>query len=94
MKELQKRPTFICRLESSESLDFWLCSSCRSLHTHSWNTHTLQVSGTTFKWLHKAKRGEKSRAKKATAGVITLLRKKLTMKTVGVEEGEESIKEL
>ena len=58
-------------------------------HTHT-HTHLLQVSGTSSRWLHKAKKGEKSSTKKANAGAITLLRKKIAMKSVGgVEKGKE-----
>lgn len=76
MKGQQLRPTFICRLESSNSLDLDDYAVSADLVTHTVeHTHLLQVSGTSSIWLHKAKKGEKSSAKKANAGVITLLRK-------------------
>ncbi len=76
MNGLQLRPTFIRRLESCNSQDLDDYAVPADLFTHTVeHTHLLQVSGTSSRWLHKAKKGEKSSAKKANAGAITLLRK-------------------
>ena len=76
MEGLQLRPTLIRRLESCNSQDICDTAVPADLFTHTVeHTHLLQVSGTSSRWLHKAKKGEKSSSKKANAGAITLLRK-------------------
>lgn len=74
MRGLQLRPTFICLLESCNFLDLDDFAVPADLFTHTVeHTHLLQVSGTSSRLLHKAKKGEKSSAKEANAGAITLL---------------------
>lgn len=71
MKEVQLKPTFIiCCLDSSNSLDLDDYAVPADLFTHSVeHTHLLQVSGTSSRWLHKAKMGEKYSAKKGKTQV-------------------------
>lgn len=60
---------FISRLESCDSQDLDDYAVPADLFTHTvehTHTHLLQVSGTSSRWLHKAKKGEKSSAKRQT----------------------------
>lgn len=49
---------FVCRLESRRSPGLCDYASPADLFTHTVeHTHLLQVSGTSSRWLHKAKKG-------------------------------------